>query len=195
MKKIIDKNLLSTKSITALINTVNPQIKPLPDHEKEYGVSPDGKVYSFNYRGCVGRIKELHQSSLFDKRRKNTTMYRRTKIRSKTIPIHRLVAATFIPNPNNYPEVNHKDGVKHNNNVENLEWCTTKQNNMHAVMNGLDLHCKGSDHWLAKINEMTAAKIKNLIKSGMMCTKIASELDVSKHIVYDIKYNKAWRHI
>lgn len=46
----------------------------------------------------------------------------------KTVKGHRLVAQTFIPNPNNYPQVNHKDGNRQNNNIDNLEWCTAQYN-------------------------------------------------------------------
>lgn len=55
----------------------------------------------------------------------------------KTIKVHRAVAQTFIPNQNNLPEVNHKDGNKTNNCVINLEWCTAQENAIHAYKNGL----------------------------------------------------------
>ena len=57
--------------------------------------------------------------------------------RRKRYFIHRLVGKYFIPNPDNKPQINHKDGNKLNNHFENLEWCTQSENNNHALLTGL----------------------------------------------------------
>lgn len=72
------------------------------------------------------------------------------RINKKSFPnrMHRLVAFYFIDNPNNLPQVNHKDGVKFNNNVSNLEWCTNKDNIIHSFELGLTVRPKGKESHL-----------------------------------------------
>ena len=60
-----------------------------------------------------------------------------TQCDSKVQYVHRLIAKRYIPNPENKKEINHKDGNKKNNRVENLEWCTRTENNRHAHATGL----------------------------------------------------------
>lgn len=64
--------------------------------------------------------------------------YLAVSLHGKTTKIHQLVAKTFIPNPDNLPCINHKDGNKLNNLIENLEWCTQGQNASHAWQTGLN---------------------------------------------------------
>lgn len=64
--------------------------------------------------------------------------------KAKNFPIHRLLAIKFIPNPNVLPQVNHKDGNKLNNNIDNLEWVSRSENIRHAINMGLiPIHMKG----------------------------------------------------
>jgi len=68
------------------------------------------------------------------------------KGRFTCIFLHRLVAACFIPNKDNKPEINHKDRNKSNNSAENLEWCTHQENIIHSFKTRITP--KGADHWM-----------------------------------------------
>lgn len=65
----------------------------------------------------------------------------------KQFYVHRLIAKYFIPNPDNLPQVNHIDGNKLNNSLDNLEWVTAQDNVIHAYKNGLTKHVSGKDHF------------------------------------------------
>jgi hypothetical protein len=81
-------------------------------------------------RGDVGKNKMLVKKYTNDKG------YQKVSLFGKSVSVHRLVAMAFIPNPNDYPEVNHIDGDKSNNDVSNLEWCNRSQNMKHAYAIG-----------------------------------------------------------
>jgi hypothetical protein len=107
--------------------------------------------------------------------------------------IHRLVALTFINNPNNQYIVNHKDGNKHNNIVENLEWCTNKYNHKHATETGLK--AKGSDISTSKLNEKSAHAIKYFLKKGFTHTELSKAFNVSRPTISLISEGVTWKHV
>jgi hypothetical protein len=91
----------------------------------------------------------------------------------KNTLLHRLIAITFIPNPDNKPQVNHKDGNKLNNSVGNLEWCTRVENSRHAWDNGLNESCR------------LAASIRASKKIGRLNHKSVRVLNVVSNVVYE----------
>lgn len=107
--------------------------KDIKGYEGLYQVSNMGNVRSCNWRN-QGVTQNLYLK-VHNKGYKHIELVKNGKRKSHLV--HRLVAEAFLPNPNNYPVVNHIDEVKTNNNVENLEWCTLSQN-MRAYY---DNHC------------------------------------------------------
>lgn len=119
--------------------------------------------------------------------------YARVKVNGVRMYVHRLVAMTFIANPNNYPFVNHKDGIKSNNNSYNLEWCTRKHNDDHAKATGLIL--KGSKHPNAKLDEGQVMTIKICHKQGIRTSNLAEYFKVSVSCIESVMAGTNWGHI
>lgn len=117
------------------------------------------------------------------------------KGKAKEFKIHRLVAMHFIPNPENKPEVNHKDGNKENNYIGNLEWATTKENINHAVKHNLISDRKGQDHNNAKLDDSAVLEIIERLKLKEKPAAIARKFGVSRVTISNIKWGKSWTHL
>lgn len=105
--------------------------KEVPLYKGILSVSNTGKVKRLNYKNS-GKDRDL---SIQVKKNQVCCISVLIDGRCRTLSVHRLVAITFLPNPNNYPCVNHKDENRLNNNVDNLEWCSYEYNNNYMTRN------------------------------------------------------------
>lgn len=147
------------------------QIKDFPD----YYVTDTGDVYSRKYspkqnKRC--RIKKLH---VFQNQ---TNKYMYVHLDKKNKTVHRLIATAFIPNPENKPIINHKNGIRSDNRVENLEWCSYSENWEHAynVLKTIKLGMKnkfGKEHNRSKsVLQIKEGKIVNEYGSTLEAERI-----------------------
>jgi hypothetical protein len=108
---------------------------------------------------------------------------------------HRFVAETFIPNLENKPEVNHKDGIKTHNFVDNLEWVTAKENVRHAFDTGLNNIQKGENARNVKLTDEKVLEIKIKLKDGASQKELANEYGVGQATISNINTGYTWSHV
>lgn len=103
--------------------------KDISGYEGKYQVSNIGRVKSLQrWSGTKYYNREQILKNHINKRNGYVYVYLTKNNKSKNVRLHRLVAKAFIPNPNDYDDINHKDCNRTNNNVDNLEWCTRSYN-------------------------------------------------------------------
>ena len=112
----------------------------------------------------------------------------------KRFRVHRLVAEHFIPNPDNLPMVNHKDGVKRNNVVNNLEWVSCQTNTIHAFEN--DLRKSGEDHYCSRLTEKEVHNACQLIEQGLTRSRVLNKIPLMNKTQFDdIRRRRSWKRI
>jgi len=107
--------------------------------------------------------------------------------------ISRLVAKAFIPNPDNLPVVNHKDGNVKNNYSNNLEWSTHKDNSIHA--RDIGLTCIGERSHFNKYPKKLIISICNDLVKGKTTKELSLKYDLSQSYITELYYKKFWRHV
>ena len=157
----------------------------------DYYVYENGEVFStFKNKFLVKKMRTDGYFVVSIKRFGKSTWY----------PIHRLVAEEFIPNPENKPCVNHKDGNKLNNEVSNLEWCTYGENAKHAFANGLKEPTKlfGEEHGMSKL---TIEVVRHIRKNYVPRDKefgqhaLARRFGVDQYTIWAVINNKTWKGV
>lgn len=166
--------------------------KDIKEYEGLYQISNLGRVKSLPRNGTILKEKILKNINT-NKNYFAVTLSKKDK--TKKILVHRLVAEAFISNPENKPQVNHINGVKTDNRVENLEWCTPKENSIHAIKNGLKndygFNNKFSKFSYEDIKFIREKYVKGDKKFG--CRGLAKKFNVSKstisYIINNVTYS------
>ncbi len=151
--------------------------RPIPGYEGLYAVTRTGVVYSLPRK----HSSKLKIMTRVDNMRAGYLRVALTKDgRTRLVYIHRVVAQTYITNPDNKPMVNHIDGVKTNNRVENLEWVTGQENHDHAFHLGLYPN--------QKVPSFKKKEIFDLVRYGIPVAEVAERYGLKPGGVRSLVY-------
>lgn len=172
--------------------------KDIKGYEGHYQVSDLGRVKSLSRVvksrvGVFGTKKEIILKTF-----KNGDGYLKYKLcingKEKSVISHRLVANEFLENPFNKPQVNHKNGIKDDNRVDNLEWVTSSENVIHSLANNLKIPQKGSEHGMSKLTEKEVLEIRAIGRTKTL-KEVGKMYNVDMSLISLILLNKIWNHV
>lgn len=164
--------------------------KPISGHPG-YEVSNLARVRSLDTMDWNGRVFWLRKGRILKQNKCNP--YLRVQLGAGNYRlVHRLIASEFIPNPFNLPAVNHKNGIKRDNRIDNLEWISNQGNLLHArrvLKNGI-----GSSRSISKLTEKDIPIIRRMLAAGDGATSIGRKFGVSNGTIKQIRDHKTWLH-
>lgn len=163
--------------------------KPVAGYESRFLVSSRGEIKSLKSRTGSGKLRKLAISN-----KGYWTLGIKQNGKMKVVLVHRLLAQTFIKNPENKPCVNHIDSNRLNNNLENLEWCTQSENMLHAVKFG-NMQIRGELNYRAKLREKDVFIIKKRLLANEKIVEIARDYGVSATAISLIKRKVNWKYL
>lgn len=162
--------------------------KDIKGYEGLYQASNLGNIKSLNYRNT--KKEKILKGGINPSGYIIVGLHINNK--RKSITAHKVIATTFIENPNNLSEINHLNGIKTDNSVNNLQWCTHKENMRHAYDTGLKCGKKGEEHGYSKLTEKKVLAIR---EDNRLHRIIAKEYNVDRSTIGYIKSKKLWSHI
>jgi len=113
----------------------------------------------------------------------------------KTYRVNRIIAETFLDNPENKPQVNHINGIKTDNTVKNLEWVTASENQKHASANNLYNCRKGANNGNSRFKESEIVKIRQMYSSNLTQKEIAKIFKTTQSTISGIVRGHVWGHL
>jgi hypothetical protein len=168
-------------------------------YEKLYKINDNGDIIRLA-RECVdknGVKKKLKERILSQsKTQEGYLKVCLTKNKKETTKlVHRLVAEAFIENPENKPQINHKNGIKTDNRLDNLEWCTRSENIKHSYYSKLRKPQIGSSHGISKLKERDVISIRKSLSDGECQYILADIYGVDQSLISKIKTGLIWKHV
>tara|TARA_R110000823_G_C15952958_1_gene502559 strand:- start:36461 stop:36955 length:495 start_codon:yes stop_codon:yes gene_type:complete len=163
------------------------QLTPIAGYEGRYSITRTGEVYSLPYTRCDGkRRKGLWLRAATSRYGYKMVVLTKPDKSRHSLSIHRLVATTFLGDGTGL-QVNHKNGIKIDNSVDNLEWCTQRENMQHAHKTGLINHrgLTPSQVWT----------VKDMLSGGYKQTVIGKTLGIESSLISKIKTGLIYKDI